>query len=109
MLYLLIKAALSGAIVAATSEVAKRFPGFGGFGCVSAHDPLVVLAGRPCANDCAQTEGERLIHPGVKQSSCHNNVPLFGRPAWLTVRLSNSKHGDNRRREMEATRATSEA
>ena len=30
MLYLLIKAALSGAIVAAVSEIARRYPGWGG-------------------------------------------------------------------------------
>ena len=30
MLYLIIKAALSGAIVAAVSEVARRYPGWGG-------------------------------------------------------------------------------
>ena len=30
MLYLLVKAAISGAIVAAVSEIARRFPGWGG-------------------------------------------------------------------------------
>ena len=42
MLYLFIKAALSGAIVAAISEVAKRFPGFGG---LIASLPLVSVLG----------------------------------------------------------------
>jgi len=42
MLYLLIKGALSGAIVAAASEVAKRFPGFGG---LIASLPLVSVLG----------------------------------------------------------------
>ena len=42
MLYLLIKALLSGAIVAAVSEVAKRYPGFGG---LIASLPLVSVLG----------------------------------------------------------------
>ena len=42
MLYLLLKAALSGAIVAAVSEVAKRWPGFGG---LIASLPLVSVLG----------------------------------------------------------------
>ena len=32
MLYLFIKAAISGAIVAAVSEIARRYPGWGGLG-----------------------------------------------------------------------------
>jgi hypothetical protein len=42
MLYLLLKAALSGAIVATVSEVAKRYPGFGG---LIASLPLVSVLG----------------------------------------------------------------
>ena len=42
MLYLLIKAGISGVIVAAVSEVAKRFPGFGG---LIASLPLVSVLG----------------------------------------------------------------
>lgn len=42
MWYLLIKAALSGCIVAAVSEIAKRFPGFGG---LLASLPLVSVLG----------------------------------------------------------------
>lgn len=42
MLYLLIKAALSGMIVATVSEVAKRYPGFGG---LIASLPLVSVLG----------------------------------------------------------------
>ena len=42
MLYLLIKAALSGVIVAAVSETAKRYPGFGG---LIASLPLVSVLG----------------------------------------------------------------
>ena len=42
MLYLLIKAALSGAIIAIVSEVAKRYPGFG---ALIASLPLVSLLG----------------------------------------------------------------
>src|SRR3954470_8510093 len=42
MWYLLLKAALSGAIVAAVSEVAKRWPGFGG---LIASLPLVSVLG----------------------------------------------------------------
>jgi hypothetical protein len=42
MLYLLIKAALSGVIVAVVSEVAKRYPGFG---ALIASLPLVSLLG----------------------------------------------------------------
>jgi hypothetical protein len=42
MLYLLIKAALSGIIVAIVSEVAKRFPGFG---ALIASLPLVSVLG----------------------------------------------------------------
>ena len=42
MLYLIIKALLSGAIVAAVSEIAKRFPGLGG---LVASLPLVSLLG----------------------------------------------------------------
>lgn len=42
MLYLLIKALLSGAIVAAVSEIAKRFPGLGG---LVASLPLVSVLG----------------------------------------------------------------
>ena len=42
MWYLLIKAAVSGAIVAAVSEVAKRYPGFGG---LIASLPLVSILG----------------------------------------------------------------
>ena len=40
MLYLLFKAALSGVIVAAISEIARRFPGWGG---LLASLPLVSL------------------------------------------------------------------
>jgi Mg/Co/Ni transporter MgtE len=42
MIYLLIKAALSGVIVATVSEVAKRYPGFGG---LIASLPLVSVLG----------------------------------------------------------------
>ena len=42
MLYLVIKALLSGAIVAAVSEIAKRYPGFGG---LVASLPLVSVLG----------------------------------------------------------------
>jgi hypothetical protein len=42
MLYLLIKAALSGIIIAIVSEVAKRFPGFG---ALIASLPLVSVLG----------------------------------------------------------------
>jgi len=42
MLYLVIKAALSGLIIAIVSEVAKRYPGFG---ALSASLPLVSLLG----------------------------------------------------------------
>jgi hypothetical protein len=42
MLYLLLKAAVSGVIVAAVSEVAKRFPGFG---ALIASLPLVSVLG----------------------------------------------------------------
>ena len=42
MLYLLIKAALSGILIAVISEVAKRYPGFGG---LIASLPLVSLLG----------------------------------------------------------------
>jgi hypothetical protein len=42
MLYLIIKAALSGAIIAIVSEVAKRYPGFG---ALIASLPLVSLLG----------------------------------------------------------------
>jgi hypothetical protein len=42
MLYLLLKAALSGVIVALVSEVAKRYPGFGG---LIASLPLVSVLG----------------------------------------------------------------
>ena len=42
MLYLAIKALISGAIVAAVSEIAKRYPGFGG---LVASLPLVSVLG----------------------------------------------------------------
>ena len=42
MLYLLIKAAISGVLVAAVSEVAKRYPGFGG---LIASLPLISVLG----------------------------------------------------------------
>ncbi len=42
MLYLLIKTLISGAIVAAVSEIAKRYPGFGG---LVASLPLVSILG----------------------------------------------------------------
>ncbi|MDO9473355.1 MAG: DUF3147 family protein [Caulobacter sp.] len=42
MIYLLIKALLSGAIVAAVSEIARRFPGFGG---LLASLPLISVLG----------------------------------------------------------------
>ena len=42
MLYLVVKALLSGAIVAAVSEIAKRYPGFGG---LVASLPLVSVLG----------------------------------------------------------------
>jgi hypothetical protein len=42
MLYLVIKALISGAIVAAVSEIAKRYPGFGG---LVASLPLVSVLG----------------------------------------------------------------
>jgi len=43
MLYLVLKAALSGAIVAAVSEIAKRYPGFGG---LLASLPLISVLGK---------------------------------------------------------------
>ena len=42
MLYLVIKALISGALVAAVSEIAKRYPGFGG---LVASLPLVSVLG----------------------------------------------------------------
>ena len=42
MLYLLIKAAISGALIAAASEAAKRYPGFG---ALIASLPLVSILG----------------------------------------------------------------
>jgi len=42
MFYLFVKAALSGAIVAAVSEISKRYPGFGG---LIASLPLVSVLG----------------------------------------------------------------
>ncbi len=42
MLYLIVKAGLSGVIVAAVSEIAKRYPGFGG---LVASLPLVSVLG----------------------------------------------------------------
>jgi hypothetical protein len=42
MIYLLVKALLSGAIVAAVSEIAKRYPGFGG---LLASLPLISVLG----------------------------------------------------------------
>jgi hypothetical protein len=42
MLYLVVKALISGAIVAAVSEIAKRYPGFGG---LVASLPLVSVLG----------------------------------------------------------------
>ncbi|HEY1630483.1 MAG TPA: DUF3147 family protein [Rhizomicrobium sp.] len=42
MLYLLIKAAISGVLVATVSEVAKRYPGFGG---LIASLPLISVLG----------------------------------------------------------------
>ena len=42
MLYLVIKAALSGVIIAIVSEVAKRFPGFG---ALIASLPLISVLG----------------------------------------------------------------
>jgi hypothetical protein len=42
MLYLVIKALISGAVVAAVSEIAKRYPGFGG---LIASLPLVSVLG----------------------------------------------------------------
>lgn len=42
MLYLLLKAAISGALIAAASELAKRFPGFG---ALVASLPLVSVLG----------------------------------------------------------------
>ena len=62
MLYLFIKAALSGIIIAVVSEVAKRYPGFGG---LIASLPLVSVLGmlwlwkdKPdAANMAAHAEG----------------------------------------------------
>jgi hypothetical protein len=45
MLYLAIKAAISGLLIAIISEVAKRFPGFGG---LIASLPLVSVLGMIC-------------------------------------------------------------
>ena len=62
MLYLVVKALISGAIVAAVSEIAKRYPGFGG---LLASLPLVSVLGmvwlwrdKPdAANMAAHAEG----------------------------------------------------
>ena len=74
MLYLILKAGLSGVIVAIVSEVAKRYPGFGG---LIASLPLISLLGMIWLwRDTADTE--RLAsHSGATFWFVLPSLPMF--------------------------------
>lgn len=93
MLYLALKAVISGILIAAASEVAKRFPGFG---ALIASLPLVSVLGmiwlwrdRPDAENMA-------AHAGATFWYVLPSLPMFllipvllraGLPFWLALTL----------------------
>ena len=112
MLYLAIKAALSGILVAAASEIAKRYPGFG---ALVASLPLVSVLGmiwlwqdKPDAANMAAHAGATfwfvlpslpmfLLIPALLRSGigfwpslvagCLFTVALYSATVWLVPRL----------------------
>ena len=93
MLYLLIKALVSGAIIAAVSEIAKRYPGFG---ALVASLPLVSVLGMIWLWRDTQDPVKIAAHAGATFWFVLPSLPMFllipallrhGTPFWLALGL----------------------
>ncbi len=93
MLYLLIKAAISGVIVAIVSEVAKRYPGFG---ALVASLPLVSVLGMIWLWRDTHDPHRMAQHAGATFWFVLPSLPMFllipallqrGTPFWLALAL----------------------
>ena len=93
MLYLLIKALVSGAIIAAVSEIAKRYPGFG---ALVASLPLVSVLGMIWLWRDTQDPVRIAAHAGATFWFVLPSLPMFllipallrhGTPFWLALTL----------------------
>lgn len=93
MLYLLIKALVSGAIIAAVSEIAKRYPGFG---ALVASLPLVSVLGMIWLWRDTQDPVRIAAHAGATFWFVLPSLPMFllipallrhGTPFWLALAL----------------------
>ena len=93
MLYLLIKALVSGAIIAAVSEIAKRYPGFG---ALVASLPLVSVLGMIWLWRDTQDPVRIAAHAGATFWFVLPSLPMFllipallrhGTPFWLALGL----------------------
>jgi hypothetical protein len=93
MLYLVIKAAISGVIVAAVSEIAKRWPGFG---ALVASLPLVSILGMIWLWRDTHDPQRMAAHAGATFWFVLPSLPMFllipallqrGTPFWLALLL----------------------
>ena len=91
MLYLVIKALVSGAIIAAVSEVAKRYPGFG---ALIASLPLVSVLGMIWLRHDKPDAGNMAAHAGATFWYVLPSLPMFllmpallnrSVPFWLSL------------------------
>lgn len=93
MIYLVIKAAISGVLVAAASELAKRYPGFG---ALIASLPLVSILGMIWLWDAKPDAENMAAHSEATFWYVLPSLPMFlaipvllrhGLPFWLTLGL----------------------
>jgi hypothetical protein len=93
MLYLVVKAAISGVIVAIVSEVAKRYPGFG---ALIASLPLVSVLGMMWLWRDTHDPQRLAAHAGATFWFVLPSLPMFlliplllnrGAPFWLALAL----------------------
>src|SRR3954470_10923900 len=91
MLYLFIKAAISGVLIAAASEVAKRYPGVG---ALIASLPLVSVLGMIWLWHDKPDAGNMAAHAGATFWYVLPSLPMFllipamlraGSPFWLAL------------------------
>lgn len=83
MLYLFIKAAISGVLVAAVSETAKRYPGFGG---LIASLPLVSVLGMMWLWNDTQDPDRMAAHVSGTLWFIAPSIPMFVLIPWLLKR-----------------------
>jgi hypothetical protein len=83
MLYLFLKAAISGVIVAAVSETAKRYPGFGG---LIASLPLVSVLGMMWLWNDTHDPDRMAAHVSGTLWFIAPSIPIFVLIPWLLKR-----------------------